>query len=368
MLKPQESLTELTSAASSESLRLMQFSPAGGCGCKLAPSAVADLIRSNSGTSTFPGLVVGNSDMDDAAVLSLENGKGLLATVDFFTPVVDDPFEFGRIAAANAVSDIYAMGGHPLLAVAILGWPVERIGLDAAKSILRGARSICDALMVPLAGGHSIRASEPFFGLSVNGLIDLNHVKRNSGARVGDYLFVTKALGTGVLSTAIKRNLINDDDYQAALEVMTKVNVIGTALGKISAVSTMTDISGFGLLGHIAEICMASNVGVELCFAQLPVLSGVRFYLEQGCETSGGKQNWAAYQPLTSTLTDFERAVLCDPQTNGGLLIAVNPSHVSEVEELIAGDEAELLLAPVGRVVMRTAEDCMITVIDSLHL
>ncbi len=342
--------------------RLTQYSRGAGCGCKIAPKVLDEILKTNIVTSANNKLLVGNSSKDDAAVYDLENGTALISTTDFFMPIVDDAFDFGRIASANAISDVYAMGGKPILAVAILGWPVEKLSAALAQQVLDGSRKICEEAGIPLAGGHSIDSAEPIFGLAVTGLVDIRHLKKNNTAKPGDVLFITKPLGVGILSTAQKRGLIKEEHVAVMIKQMTALNKIGEELGKLEGVTAMTDITGFGLLGHLIEMAEGSNCAAEINYAALPVADGVREYLSQRIIPDATYRNWNSY----STKTGFEKArpddpvgrgvnvmeafnLLPDPQTNGGLLIAVDPSALSQVQELLNANGLGEFSKPIGK-------------------
>lgn len=316
---------------------MTRYSHGGGCGCKISPEYLErilslDLIPPGNGLRKP---LVGNETRDDAAVYDLGRGTGLLCTADFFTPVVDDPLDFGRIAAANALSDIYAMGGEPISAIAILGWPVKDLPVEVAQRVLQGASMTCREAGIVIAGGHSIDNHEPIFGLSVNGLIDLACVKRNCTAVEGDLLYLSKPLGVGILSTAGKKGILAEDDYGRALGVMLALNRVGGQLGKVEGVTAMTDVTGFGLLGHLCEMCAVNNLRVRLRLEHIPRLPNLEYYVEQGCATGGSVRNWKSYGHKVSLEGELERVVLTDPQTNGGLLVAVAPSAQASFEALV---------------------------------
>lgn len=333
--------------------RLTQYSHGAGCGCKIAPQVLEEILKSNIAAPDNKKLLVGNSSKDDAAVYDLDNGMALISTTDFFTPIVDDAFDFGRIAAANAISDIYAMGGKPILAIAILGWPVEKLSAEIAQRVLEGGRTVCTAAGIPLAGGHSIDSAEPIFGLSVSGLVEIKDLKQNNTAKEGDLLFITKQLGTGILSTAQKRGVLKEEHLEGMIARMTKLNTIGEALGKIAGVTAMTDVTGFGLLGHLIEMAEGSGLSAELNYSALPVGEGVKEYLSQRIIPDATYRNWNGY----SSKTGFEKGVnvmeafnlLPDPQTNGGLLIAVDPSAVEEVKQLFIANGLNEFIKPIGK-------------------
>ncbi len=332
---------------------LTQFSRGAGCGCKIAPKVLDEILKTNIAMPADSKLLVGNSSKDDAAVYDLGNGTALISTTDFFMPIVDDAFDFGRIASANAISDVYAMGGKPLLAVAILGWPVEKLPAELAQKVLDGSRKICEEAGIPLAGGHSIDSAEPIFGLAVTGLIDIKHLKKNNTANPGDSIFITKPLGVGVLSTAQKRGLIKEEHVAVMINQMTQLNKIGEALGKIEGVTAMTDVTGFGILGHLIEMAEGSGCSAEINYTVLPVAEGVKEYLGQRIVPDATYRNWNSY----STKTAFEKSVnvmeafnlLPDPQTNGGLLIAVDEIAVEEVKELLKANGLENFANPIGK-------------------
>ena len=318
-------------------VRLTQFSRGAGCGCKISPQILEEILDAEF---TFPQkkLLVGNSSKDDAAVYDLDNGNALITTTDFFMPIVDDAYDFGRIASANAISDIYAMGGTPVLAIAILGWPVEKLPATLAKKVIEGARAICAEAGIPLAGGHSIDAAEPFFGLAVNGMAPIANLKKNDTAREGDLLFLTKPIGVGILSTAQKRSRLREDHAKILIEHLITLNSIGKELGKIEGVSSMTDVTGFGLAGHLIEMAEGSGLSVEINYSQIRIIEGAREYLSQRIVPDATYRNWNSYSKKISFEKDVNVmeafSILPDPQTNGGLLIAVNPRSVKEVQEL----------------------------------
>ena len=337
---------------SDEIIKLTQYSRGAGCGCKIAPQVLDEILKSNNPFSSPQNLLVGNSSKDDAAVYDLGNGTALISTTDFFMPIVDDAFDFGRIASANAISDVYAMGGKPLLAIAILGWPVEKLPPELAQKVLEGSRKICGEAGIPLAGGHSIDSAEPIFGLSVNGLVDIKHLKKNNTAKEGDLLFLTKPLGVGVLSTAQKRGLLKEEHLPVMINQMTALNKTGEAMGKIAGVTAMTDVTGFGLLGHLIEMAEGSGLSAEINYSALPVADGVKEYLGQRIVPDATYRNWNAY----SSKTGFEKGVnvmeafnlLPDPQTNGGLLVAADPGSADAVKALFKEHGLEKFAAPIG--------------------
>ncbi|MGR2739877.1 selenide, water dikinase SelD [Billgrantia sp. Q4P2] len=330
-------------------IRLTQYSHGAGCGCKIAPDVLDGILAKAGPGATHSRLIVGNQGREDAAVYDLGDGRGMIATTDFFMPIVDDPFDFGRIAATNAISDVYAMGGRPVLALGILGWPLDKLGPEIAGDVVAGAQGVCRELGLALAGGHSIDSPEPIFGLAVNGLIDLEHLKLNKGAQVGDLLFLTKPLGVGFLTTAEKQGLLESGHQNLARETMLKPNQIGMALARVKGVHAMTDVTGFGLAGHLTEVCQASGVAARIDFRRLPRLAEAEAYRRRGAVPGGTHRNRNA---LGATLKDMDEPHwqwLCDPQTSGGLLLSVHPSWQDDVERI--GREHGIELAPFGEVV-----------------
>jgi selenide,water dikinase len=334
-------------------IRLTQFSKGAGCGCKIAPAALEEILHTEEETRRFENLLVGNNTRDDAAVLDLGSGQSIISTTDFFMPIVDDAFDFGRIAAANSISDIYAMGGKPLMAIAILGWPIDKLPTSLAQKVLSGARQICDEANIPLAGGHSVDAAEPIFGLSVTGIINNGHIKKNDGAREGDFIFLTKPIGSGVLSTAVKRGVLHESHSAAFMKTMIELNKMGEILGSYDEVTAMTDVTGFGLAGHLIEMMDGCSCSAEIYYSKIPVLEGVREYISNRIIPDATYRNWNGY----GKKVEFGEGVpvmeafslLPDPQTNGGLLITVSSTSEQKVRELL---EAEGLYAtPIGRVV-----------------
>ncbi|WP_421681840.1 selenide, water dikinase SelD [Stutzerimonas urumqiensis] len=314
----------------SQAIRLTQYSHGAGCGCKISPK-VLDVILAGSGAQNLdPRLWVGNTSRDDAAVYGIDDTRGVVLTTDFFMPIVDDPFDFGRIAATNAISDIYAMGGDPLMAIAILGWPVNVLPPEVAREVVAGGRAACDAAGIPLAGGHSIDAPEPIFGLAVTGLVDKARMKRNDTAIAGCELFLTKPLGIGILTTAEKKALLRDEDVGLARDWMCTLNRPGSQFGRLEAVRAMTDVTGFGLLGHLVEMADGSGLTAEIVYDRVPRLQGVEAYVAQGCVPGGTQRNYESYGHRIAPLSEAHKALLCDPQTSGGLLVAVEPGGVTD--------------------------------------
>jgi len=334
-------------------VKLTQYSHGAGCGCKIAPKVLDEILKTHVSVPANGKLLVGNSSKDDAAAYDLGNGMALISTTDFFMPIVDDAFDFGRIASANAISDVYAMGGKPILAIAILGWPVDKLPAALAQKVLDGSRKICEEAGIPLAGGHSIDSKEPIFGLAVSGLVDIKHLKKNNTAKPGDVIFLTKPLGVGVLSTAQKRGLIKEEHVAVMINQMTQLNKIGEELGRLEGVTAMTDVTGFGLLGHLIEMAEGSNCSAEINYSLLPVAEGVKEYLAQRIVPDSTYRNWNSY----STKTGFEKNVnvmeafnlLPDPQTNGGLLIAVDEHAVDTVKNLLKENGLGHFAEPIGK-------------------
>ncbi len=318
-------------------LRLTSFSHGGGCGCKIAPGVLQRILGSSVAAATPANLLVGIETADDAAVYRINEHQAIVATTDFFMPIVDDPFDFGAIAATNAISDVYAMGGTPLFALALVGMPVDKLPIDTIRKILEGGESVCARAGIPVAGGHTIDSVEPIYGLVAIGLVDPKNVKRNSGAKPGDVLILGKPLGVGIYSAALKKGQLSADGYQAMLASTTQLNTPGMALSRMPDVHALTDVTGFGLLGHLLEICRGSSVGATLDFARLPLLADALAFARDGVVTGASGRNWAGYGgdvDLTGTLSDAERALLSDPQTSGGLLVACAPDRVAEIVAL----------------------------------
>jgi selenide,water dikinase len=317
-------------------LRLTEFSHGGGCGCKIAP-AVLRQILGTAGTSRLPipkALLVGIETSDDAAVFQLNDRQAIVATTDFFMPIVDDPFDFGRIAATNAISDVYAMGGTPLFALALVGMPIDKLPVDTIRRILDGGESVCAAAGIPIAGGHTIDSVEPIYGLVVIGVVDPEHLKRNAGARPGDALILGKPLGVGIYSAALKRGRLTADGYAALLASTTRLNTPGVTFGTMEAVHALTDVTGFGLIGHLLEICRGSDVSATIEFARVPLHPGVGDLAREGLVTGASGRNWAGCGDTVSLARPddtVERALLTDPQTSGGLLVACEADAVEAV-------------------------------------
>lgn len=335
----------------SEPIRLTQYSHGAGCGCKISPEVLAVILAGSGAQNLDPKLWVGNASRDDAAVYALDDERGVVSTTDFFMPIVDDPFDFGRIAATNAISDIYAMGGDPLMAIAILGWPVNVLSPDVAREVMRGGRAVCDAAGIPLAGGHSIDAPEPIFGLAVTGVVERKYMKRNDTATAGCTLYLTKPLGIGILTTAEKQAKLREQDVGLARDWMCTLNRPGSRFGKLAGVQAMTDVTGFGLLGHLVEMADGAGLTAQLEYAAVPRLPGVEHYLAEGCVPGGTLRNFASYGDSIAPISEEQRNLLCDPQTSGGLLVAV--AAEGEAEFLAVAAELGLTLAPIGQLIER---------------
>lgn len=336
-------------------IKLTQYSHGAGCGCKISPAILDQILHSPIAAPADARLLVGNDKRDDAAVLDLGNGTALISTTDFFMPIVDDPFDFGRIASANAISDVYAMGGKPVLAIAILGWPIDKLPPEVAQKVLEGARSICAEAGITLAGGHSIDCPEPVFGLAVNGMVNIAELKQNSTATAGCKLYLTKALGVGILSTAQKRGILKPEDAAIALKSMVTLNKPGARFSSIEGVKAMTDVTGFGLLGHLSEMCEGSGLTAEIDFEKVPVIASLGDYLAQGCFPGGTQRNWKSYGHKIGEITDAQRYVLADPQTSGGLLVAVTEEASAAFEQLL--EELNLPSVSFGRLKAAEGKD-----------
>ena len=330
-------------------IRLTQYSHGAGCGCKISPKVLSEILESVPAQVRDPRLLVGYDSRDDAAVYRIDEDQAVVSTTDFFMPIVDDPADFGGIASVNAISDIYAMGAKPLVAIAILGWPVEKLDAAIAGQVLAGAREACSRAGIPLAGGHSIDAPEPIFGLAVTGLVHPARIRSNDLARAGDELFLTKPLGIGILTTAQKKGVLADEDFQAVRGLMLELNDIGAELAGVDAVHSMTDVTGFGLLGHLSQMCEASGVCAEIEFDKVPTLPALAKYVALETFPGGTTRNFASYGHKVSPLSEEAKRVLCDPQTSGGLLVAVAPGDRDEFFEVAA--HRRLDLEPFGRLV-----------------
>lgn len=337
----------------SNSIELTKYSHGAGCGCKIAPKILDEMLKDNF-AAPHNKLIVGNHSKDDAAVYDLENGMALISTTDFFMPIVDDPYNFGRIASANAISDVYAMGGKPILAIAILGWPVNVLPPEVAKQVIQGSRSICSEIGIPLAGGHSIDSPEPIFGLAVNGLVSINNIKKNDNAKEGDFLFLTKPLGVGILTTAEKKKILKKEHISLAANQMMQLNKIGEVLGSLSEVHAMTDVTGFGLLGHLVEMADGSGLSAEIDFSKIPVITDdIDWYIDQKAIPGGTHRNWDSYGEKIQLTNELQKTLLADPQTSGGLLFSVASSAIEKVQQVLVENNLERFTEPIGRVIGR---------------
>lgn len=330
-----------------EDIKLTEYSHGAGCGCKISPAILESILKTTGGKVNYPNLLVGYANKDDAAAYDLGNGTSVLSTTDFFMPIVDDPFTFGKIAATNAISDIYAMGGRPLMAISILGWPIDKLSPEIAREVIAGGRAICDEAGIPLAGGHSIDSPEPIFGLAVTGLVENERLKQNNKAISECEIFITKPLGIGILTTAQKRKKIEPGHIEPAIEAMTTLNKIGAKISGLESVVTLTDITGFGLLGHLGEICESSGISAIVKYDKVPLLPNTKKYLEMGCVPGGTKNNFKSYGHTIEQMTEEQRSILCDAQTSGGLLVVVKKEGVSEFLEVTAKEG--LLLESIGQ-------------------
>lgn len=332
-------------------MRLTQFSHGSGCGCKIAPNVLREILEKTGRNKPDPRLLVGNDSFDDAAVISINDDMAIISTTDFFTPIVDDPKDFGAIAAVNSLSDVYAMGGEPLMAISILGWPVDKLSTDMAAKVVTGAKEICEQAGITLAGGHSIDTPEPIFGLAVTGKVAKKAIKRNRGAKPGDDLFLTKPIGIGILTTAQKMGALTAADRKKATALMLALNEIGAVFGGLDAVTAMTDVTGFGLLGHLNEMCEAGNVSAEIEFEKVPKLKNLDKYIKQKCVPGGTYRNYSSYGDKVCGVTRENKIILCDPQTSGGLLVAVNPTFKKAFLTLL--HKYNLSSEPFGKIVKK---------------
>jgi selenide, water dikinase len=324
--------------------KLTQYSHGAGCGCKISPAILDNILKTNQLAQHYPNLLVGNEERDDAAVYDLGDGTALISTTDFFMPIVDDAVDFGKIASVNAISDVYAMGGTPLLAIAILGWPVNALPPEVANQVIEGSRQACAEAGIPLAGGHSIDSPEPIFGLAVTGRVDIKNLKKNGGATPGAQLFLTKPLGVGILTTAQKKGVLQPEHADLAPNSMKMLNKIGATIGQLDYVQAMTDVTGFGLLGHLSEMCAASNTSAIVHYEQVPTLPRpiLDMYLSLKCVPGGTNRNWDSYGHKIAGVNNDQHHLLADPQTSGGLLVAVEPAHADEFRQLMRQHGFEL--------------------------
>ncbi|MCS6905636.1 MAG: selenide, water dikinase SelD [Bacteroidia bacterium] len=331
-----------------EKVRLTQYSHGAGCGCKIAPDVLSQILKTRIEFPNNASLLVGNATRDDAAAYLLAEDKVLISTVDFFMPIVDDPFTFGKIAAANAISDVYAMGATPILAIAVLGWPINLLSPEIAREVLAGGQDTCKEAGIILAGGHSIDCPEPIFGLAVNGITSKDYLKTNAGAKPGDFLFYTKPLGIGILTTAEKKEVLSPEDKGKATNIMVQLNSIGESFGKMPFVHALTDVTGFGLLGHLIEICEASGVRAELELSKLQWITSLDKYIEEKAIPGGTFRNWNSYKHKVS-IDEKWVPFLADPQTNGGLLVAVAPEALEQFSVFLKENGLASHSEPIGQ-------------------
>ena len=327
-------------------IKMTEYSHGSGCGCKISPAVLDVMLKTQIPAMLDESLLVGNSTRDDAAVYDLGNGTAIISTTDFFMPIVDDPFTFGRIAATNAISDIYAMGGKPIMAIAIFGWPLDKLPAEVGQQVIEGGRQACKDAGISLAGGHSIDAPEPIFGLAVTGTVASDQVKQNSTAKAGNKLYLTKPLGVGILSTAQKKKIIKAEHAHIASESMCKLNSIGEKLAQLDCVTALTDVTGFGLGGHLREMCEGSDLHAVINYKQLPILPHVIYYLKLDCSPGGASRNFESYGQYLSEMTAEQQALICDPQTSGGLLVAVDAESENSFLDLV--EQEGLSLRSIG--------------------
>ncbi len=342
-----------------DDIRLTQYSHGAGCGCKISPAILDSILHSEIPKEFFSSLLVGNDSRDDAAVYDLGDGTCIVSTTDFFMPIVDHPETFGAIASVNAISDVYAMGGEPLMAIAILGWPVNSVPTDIARRVMDGSKQVCSKAGIPLAGGHSIDCPEPVFGLAVTGKVRRENLKRNDSARAGSVLYLTKPLGIGIVTTAQKKGIVKEDHYKAAVETMLRLNQFGSKVAPLDYVSAMTDVTGFGLLGHLCEMCEGSGLSAKIVFDKVPTFSFLQEYIEQKSMPGGTTRNWDSYGKKISSITPGQRAILADPQTSGGLLLAVDAGQSKTFEDFASTHG--LTLTPFGE--LRDKGDVVVEVL-----
>lgn len=337
------------------SVKLTQYSKASGCGCKIAPAVLEEILSGCKQEPVFKNLLVGNETKDDAAVYKLEDGNCIISTTDFFTPIVDDAFDFGKISACNAISDVYAMGGKPLMAVAILGWPVDKIPANVAQQVIKGAQEICSKAGIPLAGGHSVDTQEPLFGLAVTGLVKKQHIKKNNAIKENDILYITKPLGIGILSTALKRGLLNEAHYQLLIEQTTSLNSIGEKLGALAYVHSMTDITGFGFAGHLLEMLADTNLSATINKSTLPIMEAAKEYAKQFVFPDNTTRNYNAQSNHITGMTDLDFIFYCDPQTSGGLLFSIDASHEKQMDVFL--ESQNQYFAKVGTITSKQGKE-----------
>ncbi len=334
-----------------QNIKLTQYSHGQGCGCKISPKVLDTILASSINEISDKNLLVGNHSRDDAAVYDLGNGEAIISTTDFFMPIVDDPVTFGRIAATNAISDVYAMGGMPLMAIAIFGWPLDKLPAEVGQQVIEGGRQVCADAGIVLAGGHSIDAPEPIFGLAVTGKVAIKHLKENSTAKIGDKIYLTKPLGIGILTTAQKQKKITAEDEKRAIDTMCQLNDIGSKIAKIKGVNAITDVTGFGLGGHLSEVCLGSECAAVVTYKKVPVLPNIKNYLADGCSPGGAQRNFESYGHQLSAMCAEVQSIICDPQTSGGLLIMVSDNAKSMFEQIMR--ESGFELEAIGEIVKK---------------
>jgi selenide,water dikinase len=335
-----------------ELIKLTSFSHGAGCGCKLSPKVLTTILKSDSPKIEDKRLLVGNDTRDDAAVYDMGNGTGIISTTDFFLPIVDDPYTFGRIAATNALSDVYAMGGKPLMAIAILGWPIDKLSPEVAAQVMEGGRKACADAGIIIAGGHSIDNPEPIFGLAVTGSVVISNLKRNDKAEAGSILYLTKPLGVGILATAQKKGLLEEAHKYIAANSMVILNDVGLELSEMREVNALTDVTGFGLMGHLIEVCEGSNVSARINYSKVPVFKEIHEYIDKKCVPGGTLRNWDSYGHKLTIENEKQRHILCDPQTSGGLLIAVKKEAAEKVALLLKSKG--LYAEPIGEIIEKS--------------
>jgi len=335
-------------------IKLTEFSHGAGCGCKISPKVLKEILGS-SYANLDSNLLVGHESSDDAAVYDLGDGRALISTTDFFMPIVDNPFHFGMIAGSNALSDVYAMGGKPLMAISIFGWPINLLSAEIGAKVIDGGREICSRAGIALAGGHSIDSPEPIFGLSVSGIVEIKNLKKNIGAQPGDTLFLTKPLGIGILSTAQKKKVVTKSDHTLAINQMCALNDIGAKLSSIDGVNAVTDVTGFGLAGHLLEVCKGSQVSADIYFEKLPLLPNILKYIENNCVPGGTNRNFESYGKYLSELSELEKCIVCDPQTSGGLLASVSQEGLKDFLDLMSSNALDL--EPIGKIIENSDEN-----------
>ncbi|MBA5248093.1 Selenide,water dikinase [hydrothermal vent metagenome] len=341
-------------------IKLTEYSHGQGCGCKISPKVLDTILKTSIDELNDPNLLVGNHSRDDAAVYDIGNGEAIISTTDFFMPIVDDPFTFGRIAATNAISDVYAMGGIPLMAIAIFGWPLDKLPAEVGQQVIEGGRSICQQAGIILAGGHSIDAPEPIFGLAVTGKVAIKHLKKNSSAQIGDKIYLTKPLGIGILTTAQKQKKITPEDEKRAIDTMCQLNDIGASIAKIDGVNAITDVTGFGLGGHLSEVCLGSKVSAIIHYDKVPTLANIKDYLANGCSPGGAQRNFDSYGHHLSAMNNEMQSIICDPQTSGGLLIMVADEAQRNFTQVM--QKAGFNLEAIGEIVANDKNQAMVQI------